>query len=129
MKREELKALDLTDEQVNAVMKLYGNSIVELQNGMSTAQAESETAKTELKRYQKGGDKKLCVCTYCGYEKTIAVKLCGGVFRSCFVIRDLQSVTNEYFGRTFHAVSWAVHLRRNYHRWQGNYGRFYASSH
>ena len=56
MKREELKALDLTDEQVNSVMKLYGKAIVELQNGMTTAQAESETAKTELKRYQKGGD-------------------------------------------------------------------------
>ena len=50
MKREELKALDLTDEQVNSVMKLYGKAIVELQNGMTTAQAESETAKTELKK-------------------------------------------------------------------------------
>ena len=44
MKREELKALVLTDEQVNAVMKLYGISIVELQNGMSTAQAENSAS-------------------------------------------------------------------------------------
>ena len=56
MKREDLKALELTDEQVNAVMRLHGMSITELHNGISAAQAESETAKTELKRYQKGGD-------------------------------------------------------------------------
>ncbi len=56
MKREELKALELTDEQINAVMRLHGFSITELHNGIRAAQAESETAKTELKRYQKGGD-------------------------------------------------------------------------
>lgn len=56
MKRDELKALELTDEQVNAVMKMYGQSIVELQNGLTAAQQESETAKGELKRYQKGGE-------------------------------------------------------------------------
>ena len=56
MKREELKALELTDEQVNAIMKMYGKSIPELQNGLSTAQADSETAKAELKKYQKGGE-------------------------------------------------------------------------
>lgn len=43
MKRDELKALDLTDEQVGAVMKLYGASITELQNGLTTAQEESES--------------------------------------------------------------------------------------
>ena len=56
MKREELKALELTDEQVSAVMKLYGASITELQNGLTTAQEESEKAKGELKKYQKGGE-------------------------------------------------------------------------
>ena len=56
MKRDELKALELTDEQVNAVMKLHGISITELHNGISAAQAESEKAKEELKRYKKGGD-------------------------------------------------------------------------
>ena len=56
MKREELKALELTDDQVNAVMRLHGLAITELHNGISAAQAESETAKTELKRYQKGGE-------------------------------------------------------------------------
>ena len=35
MKREELKALELSDEQVNSVMKLYGKSITELQNGFT----------------------------------------------------------------------------------------------
>ena len=39
MKREELKALELTDEQVNSVMKLFGKSVTELQNGLSAAQA------------------------------------------------------------------------------------------
>ena len=48
MKRDELKALELTDEQVNAVMKLYGKSITELQNGLTMAQEESEKAKGEL---------------------------------------------------------------------------------
>lgn len=56
MNREVLKALGLTDEQVNGVMKEYGKSITELQNGLSTAQADSETAKAELKKYQKGGE-------------------------------------------------------------------------
>ena len=48
MKREELKALELTDEQVSAVMKLYGASITELQNGLTTAQEESEKAKSKF---------------------------------------------------------------------------------
>ena len=56
MKREELKALELTDDQVNAVMRMHGAAVTELHNGISAAQAESETAKTELKRYQKGGE-------------------------------------------------------------------------
>lgn len=56
MKRDELLALELTEDQVNAVMRLHGAAITELHNGISAAQAESETAKTELKRYQKGGD-------------------------------------------------------------------------
>lgn len=56
MKRDELKALELTDEQVNGVMKLFGQSVVELQNGLTAAQKDSETAKAELKKYQKGGE-------------------------------------------------------------------------
>ena len=35
MKREELEALELTSEQVNAVMKLYGKSVTELQSGLN----------------------------------------------------------------------------------------------
>lgn len=56
MNREALKALGLSDEQVNGVMKEYGRSIVELQNGLSAAQADSENAKNELKKYQKDGE-------------------------------------------------------------------------
>lgn len=56
MNREVLKALGLSDEQVNGVMKEYGKSIVELQNGLTAAQADSESAKTELKKYQKDGE-------------------------------------------------------------------------
>ena len=43
MKSEELKALELTDEQVGAVMRLYGESVTELQNGLTTAKTESGT--------------------------------------------------------------------------------------
>lgn len=56
MNREVLKALGLTDEQVNGVMKEFGKSITELQNGLSAAQADSEAAKAELKKHQKGGE-------------------------------------------------------------------------
>ncbi len=56
MNREALVALGLSDEQVNGVMKEYGKSIVELQKGLSAAQADSETAKAELKKYQSGGE-------------------------------------------------------------------------
>ena len=56
MTRDELKALELTDDQINAVMRLHGLAKTELENGITAAQAERETAKTELKRYQKGGD-------------------------------------------------------------------------
>jgi hypothetical protein len=56
MNREALKTLGLTDEQVNEVMKAYGKSIVELQNGLSAAQTDSENVKAELKKYQKDGE-------------------------------------------------------------------------
>ncbi len=56
MKREELLALGLTEEQVNGVMTNYGKSIKQLQDGLTTAQSDSESAKAELKKYQKGGE-------------------------------------------------------------------------
>ena len=56
MKRDDLKALELTDEQVNSVMKMYGKAVAELQNGLSAAQSDSESAKAELKKYQKDGE-------------------------------------------------------------------------
>ena len=56
MKREELFALGLTEEQVNGVMTNYGKSIKQLQDGLTTAQNDSESAKAELKKYQKGGE-------------------------------------------------------------------------
>lgn len=56
MKREELKALGLTDEQINVVMENYGKSVKELQDGLTTAQSASESAKAELKKYLKGGE-------------------------------------------------------------------------
>lgn len=56
MKREELKALDLTDEQVASVMKMYGASVTELHNGLTSAQSEAEKSKAELKKYQKDGE-------------------------------------------------------------------------
>lgn len=56
MKREELVALGLTEEQVNGVMTNYGKSIKQLQDGLTSAQSDSESAKAELKKYQKGGE-------------------------------------------------------------------------
>lgn len=35
MNRDELKALELSDEQINGVMKLYGKSVVERKNRAS----------------------------------------------------------------------------------------------
>ena len=49
MNREELKALGLTDEQIDGVMENYGKAVVNLQN---TADAKD----AELKKYQKGGE-------------------------------------------------------------------------
>jgi hypothetical protein len=56
MKREELEALELTGEQINAVMKLYGKAVTELQSGLSAAVADGEAVKAELKKYQKDGE-------------------------------------------------------------------------
>ena len=54
--REELKALGLADEHVNAVMVLHGKKMTEALNRATAAESESETAKLELKKYQKGGE-------------------------------------------------------------------------
>ena len=37
-------------------MENYGKSVKELQDGLTTAQSASESAKAELKKYQKGGE-------------------------------------------------------------------------
>ncbi len=49
MKREELKALGLTDEQIDGVMENYGKAVVNLQKTADEKDAE-------LKKYQKGGE-------------------------------------------------------------------------
>lgn len=56
MTREELKALGIADEQVNGVMVLHGKAMTEAANKATAAQTEAETAKAELKKYQKGGE-------------------------------------------------------------------------
>lgn len=56
MTREELKALGIADEHVNGVMVLHGKAMTEATNKATVAQAEAESAKKELKRYQKDGD-------------------------------------------------------------------------
>ena len=56
MKRDELKALDLTDEQVATIMQMYGKSVTELHNGLTAAQTDAEKTKAELKKYQKDGE-------------------------------------------------------------------------
>jgi hypothetical protein len=54
--REELKALGLADDLVNAVMVLHGKRMTEVTNKATAAEQESATAKAELKKYQKGGE-------------------------------------------------------------------------
>lgn len=49
MKREELRALNLTEEQIDVVMKEHGKALTE-------AIEKGKTSQTELQRYQKGGD-------------------------------------------------------------------------
>ena len=54
--REELKALGLEAETVEAVMRIHGKHNAELEKVAKSAKQESEAAKEELKRYQKGGE-------------------------------------------------------------------------
>ena len=54
--RDELKALGLADEHVNAVMALHGKKMTEALNRATAAETDSATAKLELKKYQKGGE-------------------------------------------------------------------------
>lgn len=48
MKREELKALGLTDEQIEKVMGLHGTTVTDLQNKLSTASKDAEDRKGQL---------------------------------------------------------------------------------
>lgn len=54
--REELKALGLADETVNAVMVLHGKKMTEAITKATADGAESKAAQEELKKYQKGGE-------------------------------------------------------------------------
>ena len=56
MTREELKALGIADESVNAIMVLHGKAMADATNKANAAAADSEAAKAELKKYQKGGE-------------------------------------------------------------------------
>lgn len=54
--RDELKALGLADETVNAVMSLHGKKMTEALNRATVAESDAAAAKAELKKYQKGGE-------------------------------------------------------------------------
>ncbi len=54
--REELKALGLADETVNAVMVLHGKKMTEAINKATAENADGRAAQEELKKYQKGGE-------------------------------------------------------------------------
>lgn len=56
MTREPLIALGLTDEQVEGVMKEHGKTMSKVLADLEKSKSEAVTAKTELTRYQKGGD-------------------------------------------------------------------------
>lgn len=48
MKREQLKELGLTDEQVNSVMGLHGQTVTELNKTLATAEQERDQFKEQL---------------------------------------------------------------------------------
>lgn len=48
MKREELKELGLTDEQIDKVMGIHGQDINTLKNDLATAKATIKTKETEI---------------------------------------------------------------------------------
>lgn len=54
--REDLKALGLADEVVNAVMVLHGKKMTEAINKATAESADGKAAQEELKKYQKGGE-------------------------------------------------------------------------
>lgn len=54
--REDLKALGLADEVVNAVMVLHGKKMTEAIKQATADNAEGKEAQEELKKYQKGGE-------------------------------------------------------------------------
>ncbi|EGP4986418.1 phage scaffolding protein [Enterococcus faecium] len=48
MKREQLKELGLTDEQINSVMGLHGQTVTELNSKLATAEQERDRFKEQL---------------------------------------------------------------------------------
>ena len=54
--REELKALGLAEETVNAVMVLHGKKMTEAINKATADNADGKAAQEELKKYKKGGE-------------------------------------------------------------------------
>lgn len=57
MKREELKELGLTDEQINAVMASHGNTVNELNSQINELTQQSNEYKTQLDKNQSELDK------------------------------------------------------------------------
>lgn len=53
MKREQLKELELTDEQINAVMSLNGQDIEKAKAGADTLKAENEALKKQASDFEK----------------------------------------------------------------------------
>lgn len=58
MKREELKELGLTDDQVDKVMGIYGQDVNALRNELATAKATIKTKETEIDGIKAAGDPK-----------------------------------------------------------------------
>lgn len=56
MKREELKAMGLTDEQIEKVMGLHGATVTDLQNKITTATTAAADQKTQLEKLTKDLD-------------------------------------------------------------------------
>ncbi|MFD1902474.1 phage scaffolding protein [Enterococcus termitis] len=57
MKREQLKELGLTDEQMGSVMALHGQTVTDLNKALASAEQERDQFKGQLKTNQEELDK------------------------------------------------------------------------
>lgn len=81
MKRETLKELGLTGDQINAVMSEYGNSVNDLKTQLTTVEGERDQFKAQVETSQSETESKLAE-----QHKELAIQ---------FAMKGLESRDNE----------------------------------